>query len=45
MLPLLKVFQKSDLYSKSENIQNIESIKIKYERIINNFIEKGELQF
>jgi len=45
MLPLLKVFQKSDLYSKSENIQNIESIKIKYERIINKFIEKGELQF
>lgn len=45
MLPLLKAFQKSDLYSKSSNIPIIETIKDKYNKTIHQYIKNGILQF
>lgn len=37
MLPLLKAFQKSDLYSKSNNIPSYENIKNSYKKLINKY--------
>jgi len=37
MLPLLKMFQKADLYSKSEEKVSIECIKEKYNNLINKY--------
>ena len=37
MLPLLKAFQKSDLYSKSNNIPSEENIKNSYKKLINKY--------
>lgn len=37
-LPLLKLFQKSDLYSKTSTMPNIESIKTYYDNLINLYI-------
>lgn len=38
LLPLLKLFQKSDLYSKNHILPNIENIKIYYNNLISKYI-------
>ena len=43
MLPLLKLFQKSDLYSKNNNISNISNIKKKYTPLIKKYLNSEEL--
>ena len=43
MLPLLKLFQKSDLYSKNNNISNISNIKKKYTLLIKKYLNSEEL--
>ena len=43
MLPLLKAFQKADLYSKTEDVPPIEEIKEKYELLIEKYIPKLSL--
>ena len=42
-LPLLKAFQKSDLYSKSRKHPSIESIKNTYNILINKYLKSYEL--
>lgn len=37
MLPLLKLFQKSDLYSKTRNIPKIEDVKGKYNELVKKY--------
>jgi hypothetical protein len=37
MLPLLKLFQKSDLYSKTKDIPDTEKIKNKFDKIIEKY--------
>ncbi len=43
MLPLLKIFQKSDLYSKSSSIPDLEEIKDIYNRLINKYLPNGDI--
>lgn len=43
MLPLLKCFQKADLYSKSEYIPDITTIKSSYDKLIQQYIPEGIL--
>ena len=43
MLPLLKAFQKSDLYSKTKYEPTIENIKKKYNMLINKYFYNEEL--
>ena len=39
MLPLLKMFQKADLYSKIDNKISIDQIKYKYKPIIDKYFK------
>jgi inositol oxygenase len=43
MLPLLKIFQKADLYSKSDNKISIDQIKYKYKPIIDKYFKNVTL--
>ncbi len=43
MLPLLKIFQKSDLYSKNNNTCNISNIKKMYNPLIKKYLNSEEL--
>lgn len=43
MLPLLKCFQKADLYSKTDHIPNIDTIKTSYNNMIKKYIPEGIL--
>ena len=45
MLPLLKFFQKSDLYSKSRNIPSFIEIKNEFSKLIEKYINNSELHW
>ena len=43
MLPLLKLFQKSDLYSKTTNVPDTNTIKNKYDLLINKYFNDSNI--
>ena len=45
MLPLLKAFQKSDLYSKTKNIPSYQEIRNEYDKLINKYFNKLEINW
>ena len=43
MLPLLKAFQKADLYSKTRIVPDIDLVKSKYNGLVLKYFEKIDL--
>ena len=45
MLPLLKAFQKADLYSKSPDLPPLNELEAKYKKLLDKFIPQKQINW